>query len=232
LDKADKLIFLTQEQYDYFSKLKSCSNSLILSNGVKVPEQLFEKDNEYCQLLFLGRIEPLKGISVLLEALTLVDRKALNFKLILAGNIEKEYKNEVIAYIDANHLQNIIDFPGVVAGTKKQELLKKADIFVLPSLLELLPISLLEGMAYQAAPIATNVGYISSVVKNNENGILIEPNDSKALADAITTLVTNSTKRKMLGHNAYQCVLTDFNESNQMKKVSELICEILNNEQK
>lgn len=90
--------------------------------------------------------------------------------------------------------------------------LRIADIYVLPSFVEGLPISLLEAMSLGIPSISTNVYAIPEAIKNGETGILIEPGDSTALADAIESLKNDENLRKKLGQNGREWVLANFNE--------------------
>lgn len=85
-------------------------------------------------------------------------------------------------------------------------LVATVDIFVLASVQEGLPISLIEAMALGRPCIATRVGAIPEAIDHLDNGLLIEPNDPAALAEAITDLLTNPPKRVHLGTKAASTV--------------------------
>lgn len=87
-----------------------------------------------------------------------------------------------------------------------------ADAFALPSYVEGLPIALLEAMALERPSISTNVYAIPEAVKDLETGILIEPGDAKALADAIIRLKTDEHLRLELSKNGREFVLVHFDE--------------------
>jgi len=86
------------------------------------------------------------------------------------------------------------------------ELFLTNNIFVLPSLSEGIPKVLLEAMAYGLNIITTNVGGISDIVTNNQNGIFIETKSSQDIADKIIELISNQEKVKMLQQNGYRYV--------------------------
>jgi glycosyltransferase involved in cell wall biosynthesis len=92
------------------------------------------------------------------------------------------------------------------------KLMRMADIFALPSYVEGLPISLLEGMALGKPSISTNVYAIPEAVKNLETGILIEAGDSSALATAILTLKNDKILSEKLGKAGREFVLQNFDE--------------------
>jgi glycosyltransferase involved in cell wall biosynthesis len=92
------------------------------------------------------------------------------------------------------------------------KLMRMADIFALPSYIEGLPISLLEGMALGKPSISTNVYAIPEAVKHLETGILIEPGDSSALAEAILQLKNNKELSEKIGKSGREFVLKNFDE--------------------
>ena len=87
-----------------------------------------------------------------------------------------------------------------------------ADIFVLPSLVEGLPGALLEAMAMGLPVVSTNVNAIPEALKNGETGILIEPSDPHALAEAIKNLASDADLRRSLGSSAEAFVLENFEQ--------------------
>jgi glycosyltransferase involved in cell wall biosynthesis len=92
------------------------------------------------------------------------------------------------------------------------KLMRMADIFALPSYVEGLPISLLEGMALGKPSISTNVYAIPEAVKNSETGILIEAGDSRALAEAILKLKSDKELSEKIGKSGREFVLENFDE--------------------
>jgi glycosyltransferase involved in cell wall biosynthesis len=90
--------------------------------------------------------------------------------------------------------------------------LRAADIFVLPSLWEGLPISILEAMALRVPTISTNVNAIPEAVINRETGILIEPGTVEALTTAITRILADSELRKKIADNGREHILANFDE--------------------
>lgn len=87
-----------------------------------------------------------------------------------------------------------------------------ADVFVLPSLFEGLPIAILEAMALGLPTISTNITAIPEAVKPFETGILVEPGDSNGLASAILDLKADNNLRERLSRNGRKFVLENFDE--------------------
>jgi glycosyltransferase involved in cell wall biosynthesis len=107
------------------------------------------------------------------------------------------------------------------------DILAAADIFVLPSLWEGLPIGLLEAMAMGKAIIASNVDGTSEIIVHQENGWLIETKDLVSnLAKAITKISQDEENRKRLGKNARNTVSERFNAKNMTRTIENIYLEI------
>jgi glycosyltransferase involved in cell wall biosynthesis len=111
--------------------------------------------------LFLGRIHPKKGLMLLLAAWARVCPRAQDWELVIAGPDEGGHLAEVRARAAELGLEGRVTFTGLVQGDEKVRLLHSADLFVLPSYSEGLPMSVLEALACEVPVVATresNVG--------------------------------------------------------------------------
>jgi glycosyltransferase involved in cell wall biosynthesis len=103
------------------------------------------------------------------------------------------------------------------------DVLAAADIFVLPSLWEGLPIGLLEAMAMGKAVIASNVDGTREVIKNNENGLLIETDHMvENLTDALITLSSDKTKRNLFTQKAIETIKEKYNAANMTRQIERI----------
>jgi glycosyltransferase involved in cell wall biosynthesis len=151
------------------------------------------------RLLMLGELGPRKGTPELLAALASPALVALAWSATLAGNGPVEqYRAEAAAL----GLAERVALPGWQSGPQARALLAAADIFVLPSLKEGLPIAILEAMAAGAAVITTPVGAIPDAILDGETGLLVPPGDSAALARAIRRLIDDPVLRARLAAGA------------------------------
>jgi len=136
-----------------------------------------------------------KGHDVLLRAVARLREGGVDFALALAGDgVERRRIEASIARL---HLGDRVHLLGAVANVA--DVLAAVDLFVLPSLVEGLPLALLEAMATGKAVIATAVGGVPEVVQSGVNGLLVPPGDDAALADAIATLARSAAERDRLG---------------------------------
>ncbi len=142
-------------------------------------------------LLYVGRFDPAKGIGVLLEALGGLRRKRRDIKLTLIGGststgTEKVFRNQA----EELDLSDCVQFMDEVPWTELPGHLNEADIFVLPSFSEGLPLVLLEAMACGLPVVATRCGGSEEIVEK-ETGRLVEVADVEGLAGALEEVIQN-----------------------------------------
>ena len=173
-------------------------------------------------ILFLGWLEPTKGIRELLSAYECLCRRLPTAKprLVLAG--EGSMLSECRAWALQRSEPSDVEVPGWVEGEAKLQLLARADVFVLPSHFEGLSNAMLEAMAAGMPVVVTKVGSLPDVATNGVHGFLIEPRDAAALAERLHVLITDSELRKRLGHAAHQRA-ADFGVESAVAKLVRLL---------
>lgn len=152
-------------------------------------------------LLVVARLIEIKGIQHLLTALSLLPeemRRKIHLRLCGTGPYEAELRRRA----EQVGMTAQVEFSGLVSYEEIPARLHEADLFVLPSLQEGLPLSLLEAMASGLPVVATTVGGIPGMVKDGENGLLVPAADPTALRDALVRLLTNPVLRRSLGASA------------------------------
>lgn len=147
-------------------------------------------------IMFHGRIAPEKGVSVLLRALTQLDKE--RYHLVIIGAGETKYMGEIKAFIVANQLLRNVTFLGYQDDV--QPLLIQCDFGVLPSVWkEPFGLTNLEYMMLGKAHIATTNGAQYEYVSNNRTGILVSPDNYRTLADAIERLLDDPEMCSRIG---------------------------------
>ena len=114
------------------------------------------------------------------------------------------------------------EFKGVVSGDQKTELLKKCNVFLLPSFYEGLPMALIESMSFGLVPVTTNVGSIKSVIENGKNGIFVSTHSSEEIAAAIEKLLKDKECLELLSKNARQFIFSNFNPEMYIARLNEI----------
>jgi glycosyltransferase involved in cell wall biosynthesis len=148
------------------------------------------------RILFLGQLVERKGLHVLVEAFV---RMVVDAELWIVGGDWQvgEYPARIRAAIDSLGIASrvtLLNHREDVAA-----LLQQADIFVLPSLSEARPRSILEAMLAELPVVASDVGGIATVVEHETTGLLVPPSDPAALADALDRLAASQATRIQLG---------------------------------
>lgn len=155
-------------------------------------------------LVYLGLVAPHKGTFDLLEAIArLPPQIAARVQLVIAGNGALA---ELRALAARRGVAAQLVVRGWVCAAQRDRLLEQADMFVLPSYGEGLPMSLLEAMAWGLPPICTPVGSIPEYVVDGQNGLLVQVGAIDELSAAITRLVCDPALRLALGRNARAAV--------------------------
>jgi glycosyltransferase involved in cell wall biosynthesis len=150
-------------------------------------------------IVFAGLMHKRKGLDTLLEALGQADMRALSWQATLVGGGDLAGYRARIAQLG---LSERIQAPGWTPPEEVRSLLARASIFALPSLIENLPLALLEAMAYGLCPVVTPVGAIPEVVCHGVCGLIVPAGDSRALADALRTLIGDRLLMSRLGQAA------------------------------
>lgn len=175
--------------------------------------------NSTIKLLTISRLDPNKGIYWLLNAYKILKNSSLlKFELIIAGDGPESEK--LSKYIQDNKIKdvNLIGFIEDVTV-----LLESADIFILPSKFESLPLSIIEALSFGLPIIATNTGGINELVLNNKNGFLVNYNDTKNLINSIKLLLNDEKLRQQFSIESSHNYMNNFSNRSFMENFKKLI---------
>jgi len=214
------------------SKVYSKANLQVIYNGVHVPpvsnEIPFEKS--VFDILFVGRLEEVKGVKELVLALKILSDNRVEFTCHVLG--DGVLRSWLSSFIEQNDLARKVKLHGVVSNVNQY--MAAADVLVLPSIREPLGNVIIEASNFCLPTVATRVDGIVEIVKQNETGILLTPRylrqspklprcvvnecgvlvepmalDPRDLADALLRLKENPAEREALGLRARQ-LLQDY----------------------
>ena len=176
-------------------------------------------DKDGLHLVFVGRMAPVKGLRILMEALTLLPPDQPKPRLTLVGDGEDRQTLEALAQDVAAD----VVFTGYLDQPSVADVLSTADAFVLPSFAEGVPVVLMEAMAAQLPVIATQVAGVAELIDNGKNGFLVAPGDASGLAQAISDLGAMSPDaRDALGINGREKVQESFDIRKEAKRLADL----------
>lgn len=216
LRKADAFIVVAPYLKDIFKDIVEEKKIVVLPNAIEIPKDLHKGYREQ-NLLFLGRLCKEKGIYELLDAVKDLKKEFPKLQLYLGGVwVEDELQHK------ARQCESFVHYLGWIDTKQKDEYLKKCNIFVLPTYFEGLPMSLLEGMAYGCACVASEVGGIPQVMTSGKDGIVIPAKDVQALKDSIKELLENQKLQKELGRNARKTVEEGYDINKSVQKLLQI----------
>ena len=208
----------------------------IIRNGVNL-ETLVSKQNfrkkyqiNHKFVLFVGRFSKSKGIETLIHSFNKIknEKEISDIKLIIMGvdfGFEKEMEKLIKKF-------NLSDRILVIKNPPREDVISaygESEFLILPSLWELSPLVPLESFAFKKPVISTNSHGIPFTVKHNDNGILVQPENSDELANAITKLLLDENLRNRLGLSGYNFVHKECNCISMAKNSLKLYEQILKN---
>ena len=203
LRRSRRFIVLTQSWRDWAEQIEPLARVIVIPNAVKIPSTpLVAESSEPDLLLFLGRIEAEKGLEVLLQALVKAHSQGAHWRLACggSGNIEAM---QILAKTLGLHI-DAVQFLGWLDDTDKQAWLQRCSLLVLPSLIENMPVSVLEAFAAGKPVIATRVGGLPDMVHPEIDGWLVEAGNSDDLAAALVGAFSQTSQLSRMGNNAQQ----------------------------
>jgi len=175
--------------------------------------------------IIVARIDTLKGHDTLLTATAELKTRYPKLVILIVGDGTERSNREKLAH-ELGLDEKKVRFLGFRSDIP--DLLAASDFFVLPSLTEGLPLSVLEAMSMKLPVIATSVGGIPELVTDGETGILIPPKDPVALAEAMARIIGDPDLRKRMGEAGYRRVVNHFSFDTMTKKYEELYYSLLN----
>lgn len=217
---ADGIITTSQSNFEYVKKNYNPHGIHVgIPNYVetavfKPMKNMAKKKDSIC---FVGRLSQEKNLFTLLEAL-----KGLPYTIDIIGSGEQYKQLEKFTNkngIDANFLGNI-------PNHELPEILNQYELFILPSLWENMPKTLLEAMACGMPVIGTNVKGINEVIEHGRNGILCDT-DSDSIRAAIITLMKDEELKQELGESARRTIVENYSLDNLADKELELMGKLI-----
>ena len=214
INQASNVIVANEYEKKIFLDFCSEEKISIIKNGIDLNElklsdtnfsKKYEINDEF--ILFLGRFHVVKGIDTLLEAINLIKNHLTfkKYKIVIMG-VDFGFESEMFELIKKFNLSEQVI---VIKNPPRLDVLSaysQSKFLVLPSKWELSPLTPLEGFAFKKAVISTTAHGIPFTLTNNENSILVNPNDFEELANAIIDLLENSKKCDNLGSSGFKLI--------------------------
>jgi len=175
------------------------------------------KEDDIC-ILFLGRIDQVKGIKYLIEAVNQISNSKVFLFIVGSKN---DYLSELLKNVQNKGKNSQIIITGWVSDEEKFEAYMGADIYCLPSIYDCAPNSILEACACGLPIITTTSNGLFEIARDGA-GLVVDPGDSKALRNAILELTNNRNTMKQLGDKGRKIVQEDFDWDDKLNELEQL----------
>ncbi|MEA3437016.1 MAG: glycosyltransferase, partial [Thermodesulfobacteriota bacterium] len=189
----------------------------VIHNGIPIPDAQFDNSTNqpldqslinFCSQGFtvgsIGRLSKEKGYKYLIEALAILIKKGIDARLVIMGEgYERDYLEGLVAQFEVT---DRVMLPGYIDEANLY--IPLFDVFVISSLTEGLPITLLEAMQSRTPIVSSRVGGIPDMLDESRAGLLVNPSSPDAIADAVFRIYDDGRLAKALVDNAYERVYT------------------------
>lgn len=204
-DRSDAVIVLSDTWKQWIGSISNNKNVVAIYNPVVLPKEIPGASGRHKgAVLFLGRLGKLKGTYDLVRALSQIDAQ---WSATLAGDGDIDQIAKLSVELGVS---DRINLTGWIRGAQKTELLREAQVYVLPSYNEGLPMSLLEAMGYGLPVITTPVGGIPEAVTEGVDGYLVKAGDVDAIREKLAYLIANPEVARAMGEEARKKVESRF----------------------
>ena len=161
-------------------------------------------------VLYVGRLERSKGVEYLVDAAAILGKKSRTVRFNIVGSDTSSYAAMLKRRVAHEGLEDMVFFSGRVDDATLREAYASCYLVVLPSMMEGMPTTLLEAMVAGKPCIATRVGGIPELVRNESTGLLVEPGDAGGLARAIEKVLGDPKAARSMGERGREVVEASF----------------------
>jgi len=221
-NKADRIICYTEDEKKELTNLGVNPIIRVIHNGIDT--HLFSPNKEKENLiLWVGRFIPGKGVEYLIEAFSILSKKYYDLKLLLIGDGPK--KGDILEKAKKLGVREKISTISFVPNDKMPTIYRKSKVFVLPSLSEGFPRTILEAMSCEVPVVSTDLPQIRNLI--SDCGFLVPEKNPVALVEAIDRLLSDEDLRNKFGVNGRKKVKKNYNWQETVEKTVELYKECM-----
>ncbi|MBD2336587.1 glycosyltransferase [Calothrix sp. FACHB-156] len=213
---AAAIHFTSDQEAKISARFGVATQDLVIPLGVVPPklathQQKLEIPQDVPVILFMSRIDPKKGLNLLIPALEKLLAVGCNFHFVLAGTNpqDPDYEQSIISQIQNSPLRSHTTITGFVTGELKASLLQAADVFVLPSYYENFGIAVAEAMVAGVPVVISDQVHICHQVSESESGWVGEL-DVQVIVNLLQTALQNPAESQRRGLNAQQYALQHY----------------------
>lgn len=232
IQEADFIICISQyarsqlmklSEIDQWSKFEVCRLGV---DPERFKPSILQISSGPPQLLCVGRLTPAKGQGILLAALADLIKQHRQIGLCLVG--AGPDAQSLQCYAEKLGISSHVEFAGAVDQEGILAYYRKADIFVLPSFAEGLPVVLMEAMSMQIPCITTAITGIPELINDGEQGLLVAASDAQGLVQALSKLLNDAAARTKMGLEGRKRIMSDFHLEKNTQHLYEVFLKRLN----
>jgi glycosyltransferase involved in cell wall biosynthesis len=224
---ASKVLVLSDHEKQSIEKRWHHLDVRILPNAISIDEALINQRVEKSEktIIFLGRLHESKGLHEIIEACRVLKNENYKFKFRCFGaGPQKDFFIDEMTRI----LGDDFYYGGVISGAEKWNQLSESDVFLLPSRYgEGLPLAILEAMAARVVVVAADVASVRAVIKDGENGLMVEPYNTAQTIEKLKYLLSGEANWENLRQNGRKTVEENYAIGEYVKKLENLYGEII-----
>ena len=205
--KNTKVILLSNYLYPDIKEYVQEKDVYYCPNGIpeiKSGVQNKSVKNDVVQLLFLSNLIESKGVFVLLEALSILKTKGVDFACNLVGGIGDITEGSFNKKVSDLQLESQVNYLGKKFNEDKVAVFNSADIFIHPTFSDCFPLVLLEASQFSLPIVSTFEGAIPEIIDEGINGFLVPKKDASELADKLEVLMKDERLRISMGNAAFK----------------------------
>ena len=177
------------------------------------------------KIVHVASLKPLKDQWTLLKAMVELNKTRRNWELKIVGGDQVNTLSKYKRFVRKYSLTTRIKFIGIVDDTR--DILNDSDVFVLTSITESLPLSIIEGISMGLPCIVTDVGGIPDIIEEGVEGFLVKPGDYKAITQYLKFFIDNPDKREEMSRKAREKAVRKFNFNLMIEKYYSLFNMVL-----
>lgn len=213
LDKIDRIVCLSQNSKEIMMKAGYPEEKIaVIRASVDLSD--IKTDNSPIEkglILFVGWVQPRKGIHIVTKAFEIVAGEIPEAKLVIFGDGEQAYREMIEKELEKAGIAQKVDFRGKRPHEEVKDYMKRANVIVIAEQWQnMSPITMVEAMAGGKAVVAGKIGGIPEFIKDGKTGFLVEYNNPDAYSEKIISLIKNPELAETLGKEASQSVKTFF----------------------
>lgn len=200
-------------------------NIEVIHCGIDVNEFIFREPtiNPLPRLLAVGRLDEIKGFSYLIEACGILRREGIKFRCQIVG--EGPLRQRLEEQIKILNLEGVVSLSGAMPQDELRKIINKSTVFIAPSVQKEngdqdgIPVVLMEAMALGVPVISTFVSGIPELIRNSDNGLVVEARDTSQLVEAIKKVIFSEHVQKQYAFSGRSTIEKEFNIKKTVRQI-------------